>query len=553
MYLEYFGLKEAPFSIAPDPRYLYMSERHREALAHLMYGIRSDGAFVLLTGEVGAGKTTVCRCLLEQLPESCATAFVLNPKVTTGELLATICDELAISYPAGNQSNKVFIDRINAYLLKKHAAGCQTVVIIDEAQNLSLDVLEQLRLLTNLETNRRKLLQIILLGQPEFQDTLKQPELRQLAQRITARYHLGSLSRPEMVAYIHHRLQIAGLSRGGRDLFPPPVMRRLYRLSGGIPRLINLLCDRALLGAYARDQNRITPALLSQAAGEVFGDGADGPLKHWFWALSGVTLILAAVAFAGGYFLPVDFSLRPFIGGDEPPVVRGKIEAVRGNIAVEDPAPIAATIPEDPLAWPEEVPLWRSERLAFEALLIRWGITEFPEGSDDMCRLAAAHGLKCLRDRGNLQTLEILDRPAVLTLRNDAGTSFYATLAGISDGVAELVLGGIARKVPTAAIAGHWQGDFLLMWRRPPEYRGNLTPGERDPFVYWLHRRLALIEGRAPQPRATMEYDEVLVQQVRRFQLSRGLKPDGIVGSKTLIQLNSATGGNEPRLKKGEA
>src|SRR5512133_3680712 len=197
MYQSFFGLAEAPFSIAPDPRYLYMSRSHQEALAHLLYGLSGEGGFVLLTGEVGTGKTTVCRCLLDQIPQNCDVAYIFNPRLTVAELLSTICSEFGIAHPDGNSSIKVFVDCINAYLLDAHARGRNTVLIIDEAQNLSTDVLEQMRLLTNLETNERKLLQIILLGQPELGLMLERPELRQLSQRIVARYHLGPLTRQE--------------------------------------------------------------------------------------------------------------------------------------------------------------------------------------------------------------------------------------------------------------------------------------------------------------------------------------------------------------------
>src|SRR5450756_2640663 len=267
MYQHHFGLAEAPFSIAPDPRYLYLSQRHQEALAHLLYGVNGDGGFVLLTGEVGAGKTTVCRCLLQQIPASCDVAYIFNPRLTVEELLSTICVEFGIAYPPGNTSIKVFVDCINAYLLDAHAKGRHTVLIIDEAQNLAADVLEQMRLLTNLETNQRKLLQIILLGQPELAAMLERPELRQLGQRIVARYHLGPLTRPEVAAYVRHRLEVSGAKR---QLFPARLMGRLYRLSGGVPRVINVLCDRALLGAYVQSKERVDAATLAQAAREVF-------------------------------------------------------------------------------------------------------------------------------------------------------------------------------------------------------------------------------------------------------------------------------------------
>ncbi len=302
MYKDYFGLRELPFSIAPDPRYLYMSGQHRDALAHLLYGINSDGAFILLTGEVGTGKTTVCRCLLEQMPADCDIAFILNPKMTTAELLATVCDELHIPYPAGTASIKLFVDLINSFLLAAHAKGRRTVLIIEEAQNLSPELLEQVRLLTNLETNQRKLLQIIMIGQPELRDMLAREDLRQLAQRITARYHLGPLSLQELPAYIAHRLAVAGVR--GR-LFPDATIRKIFSLSGGIPRLINLLCDRALLGTYAQGREEVDLPTLVKASQEVFGSDA-APRSLYArdtrtWAVLGagmfIALLLAVVAY----------------------------------------------------------------------------------------------------------------------------------------------------------------------------------------------------------------------------------------------------------------
>ena len=268
MYTQYFQLKQSPFSIAPDPRYLFMSERHREALAHLLYGVGSGGGFVLLTGEIGAGKTTVCRCFMEQIPENCQLAYIFNPKLSVEELLLSICEEFRIAPPTGAASVKSYVDAINVHLLASHAQGKNNVLIIDEAQNLSAAVLEQLRLLTNLETSERKLLQIILIGQPELRAMLARPELEQLAQRVIARYHLGSLSEPETASYIHHRLAVAGST--ARAPFGPRLMAQIHKLSHGVPRRINLLCDRALLGAYVENQPQVTRQILRRAAEEVF-------------------------------------------------------------------------------------------------------------------------------------------------------------------------------------------------------------------------------------------------------------------------------------------
>ncbi|MFZ3287482.1 MAG: AAA family ATPase, partial [Telluria sp.] len=284
MYTHYFSLKQAPFSIAPDPRYLFMSERHREALAHLLYGIGSGGGFVLLTGEIGAGKTTVCRCFIEQIPENCRLAYIFNPKLTVEELLLSICDEFRIDLPPagpGAVSIKSYVDAINRYLLESHAQGKNNVLIIDEAQNLSADVLEQLRLLTNLETNERKLLQIILIGQPELRTMLARPELEQLAQRVIARYHLGSLSEGETGSYVAHRLAVAGALPPSP--LPQRLMARIHHLTHGVPRRINLLCDRALLGAYVENRREVTRLILNKAAAEVFAESGAPPAGTRRW------------------------------------------------------------------------------------------------------------------------------------------------------------------------------------------------------------------------------------------------------------------------------
>lgn len=295
MYTEYFGLQEKPFTISPDPRYLYMSEHHREALAHLLYGITSDGCLILLTGDVGTGKTTVCRSLLEQLPENTNAAIIVNPKLSVQELLETICEEFGIDFNRNSSSVKSYIDAINSYLLEAHSQGKTTLLIIDEAQNLDMDVLEQLRLLTNLETDKAKLLKIILIGQPELQKKLENPEVAQINQRITSRYHLAPLSERDARSFIHHRLVIAG---GGRmQFFSEKALAIIYQVSGGIPRLINILCDRALLGAYVEEKDQVSETVMRKAAAEVLGKDIPFPDPNRKRVIKTAALTVAILVF----------------------------------------------------------------------------------------------------------------------------------------------------------------------------------------------------------------------------------------------------------------
>jgi general secretion pathway protein A len=299
VYLNYFGLSEASFSITPDPQYLFLSEQHREALAHLLYGAGENGGFVMLTGEVGTGKTTICRAFLEQTPEHVDVALVLNPAMTAIELMHAICQEFGVVTPDNNDSVKVLVDRLNAFLLDEHARGRHPVLIIDEAQNLCPRVLEQVRLLTNLETSKQKLLQIFLIGQPELRDMLASAELRQLNQRITARFHLAPLSARETAAYVDHRLAVAGVER---PLFTAQALREVHRRSRGVPRLINLICDRSLLGAAVSRRMQVSPDIVRRAAAELIGDKR--PVRHSVRAprLAATAAALVVALVLGGWF-----------------------------------------------------------------------------------------------------------------------------------------------------------------------------------------------------------------------------------------------------------
>ncbi len=533
MYKDYFGLKEEPFSIAPDPQFLYMSERHREALAHLIYGMKTDGGFVLLTGEVGTGKTTVCRCLLEQIPEHSEIAFVLNPKLTASELLATICDELHISYPAGNRSNKVFIDALNAFLLEAHSQGRKTVLIIDEAQNLSVAVLEQIRLLTNLETNKQKLLQVIMLGQPELKLLLDKPELRQLAQRVTARYHLEPLSKNEIQAYIRHRLAVAGVER---PLFSSATANKLYQLSGGVPRLINLLCDRALLGAYVKNQSTISPALLSEAAREVFGKKikpVPAPAPFWQWALLVLVLLVGS-----GFLLQTYLQHQPPAAN----AVAVKIPIARESSPPPNPAP---------LTWSGTEPISRSSVLAYQALFGRWGL-KFSEAEGTARGQAEQHGLNLIDRRGSLGRLRQLNRPAVLKLNDPERRPFFVTLTALGETDATLVLGTEVRVVPIETLLKQWLGEFTLLWQTPPNYSGVVKPGDQGQVVQWLEEQMAAHYSRDVRTGASPKLSGQLLEEVQKFQAEAGLQPDGIVGTYTLILLNSRANKTHPTLTAGQ-
>ncbi len=529
MYTHYFQLKQSPFSIAPDPRYLFMSERHREALAHLLYGVGSGGGFVLLTGEIGAGKTTVCRCFMEQIPDNCQLAYIFNPKLSVEELLLSICEELRIAPPAGvgsaTASVKTYVDAINVHLLASHAQGKNNVLIIDEAQNLSAAVLEQLRLLTNLETSERKLLQIILIGQPELRAMLARPELEQLAQRVIARYHLGSLSEAETASYIHHRLAVAGST--SRSPFGPRLMAQIHKLSHGVPRRINLLCDRALLGAYVENQPQVTRQILRRAAAEVFaeaGGAAPDTAGRWRWPqLAGGVLAGAVVTGAlAWHFMPVNQVVAPAAS-----------------------VPLARAAASAPVAAPAAVVADRDAVLRQLAAL--WG-EHLPAG--DACQAAARAGLRCLHSRGGVAELRVLDRPAMLVLRgNEGGGEQLALLTKVQGEMASVQFDGHSVSISVAELARRSDGDFVTFWRAPRNWRDEVPLGARGADVDWLAARLAQLHG-LPLPSANLPLDADLQRRLREFQLSQNLKADGLAGPKTFMRLMQLGDNTEPRLSR---
>lgn len=537
MYKEYFGLKENPFSIAPDPRYFYMSKGHGEALAHLVYGTNTDGGFILLTGEVGTGKTTVCRCLLDHLPENAEVAFILNPKLTVEELLATICDEFGISYPEGNTSNKLFVAAINDYLLDAHEKGKRAILVIDEAQHLTIDVLEQIRLLTNLETNQRKLLQIVLLGQPELRRLLVQPQLRQLNQRITVRYHLAPLLKEEIVAYVNHRLSVAGFVRG--QLFSKKPLSELYRLTGGIPRLINIICDRALIGTFVQGKDRVDNKTLLTATREVSGK------KSYWWFRRGISPAAAAVFFflilaavASLYYVQRQWTV---------PIPRVNNPQEQPVSAVIDPAPLAAL--EKPLG----VTSTSTRNAAYRALFSQWQMAIDPKDQRSPCEQAIERGLQCLNGKGSLNDLLLMNKPAVLKMIDETNNEYYATLLSLTGDTAVFAIGDETKTVGIREIYSRWLGDYTLFWKAPHKFKNKLTPGSRGSLVTWLDQQLAVVQGRTARPDDKQVFDDTMIREIREFQMTAGLVPDAIVGAKTLICLADRTGADGPALneKKG--
>jgi general secretion pathway protein A len=535
MYTSFFGLNEKPFAITPDPRYLYMSERHAEALAHLMYGINEAGGFIQLTGEVGTGKTTVIRSLLEQLPGHADVALILNPRITPAEFLLTICEELHVSVPeAGRGSTKVLMDVLGRHLLDTHAEGRRVVLIVDEAQNLSTATLEQVRLLTNLETATTKLLQIILIGQPELRDLLDKPELRQLAQRITGRYHLHPLSREETAGYIKHRMRVAGATA---EAFTPAALREAHRLSGGVPRIINVISDRALLGAFTREDHRVGSGLIRQAASEVYGRPVPAPWLKWATTLS----ILAAIGLIG-FGLWSTLSKRV----DQQPAVIAE-SAATTELATQAPEPAAEVLPQTPATTADAPSLNQlliqhanetTTEAAMAGLFARWGATYDPARGRG-CTQAATQGLECLFQKGSWAQLRTLDRPAILTLTDDVGSAHQVVLTGLSDQNATIDFAGESHAIPIVDLSRYWFGDFLLLWRPPMAVVKSLAPGMRGEDVRWLHESLLIAQNLPASPAPGDLYDEELTRLVQDFQRDHRLAIDGLAGVQTQIVLDT--------------
>jgi general secretion pathway protein A len=578
MYAGYFGLKQTPFSIAPDPRYLLMSERHREALALLLYGVQGGGGFVLLTGEIGAGKTTVCRCFLEQIPENCRVAYIFNPKLTVGDLLKTVCNEFQLEVRhegIGPATIKDYLDPLNEYLLRSHAAGKRNVLIIDEAQNLTPHVLEQLRLLTNLETNERKLLQIVLIGQPELRTVLARPELEQLAQRVIARFHLGALSAAETRQYVRHRMEVAGLK--GPLPFSAEALARVHAITRGVPRRINLLCDRALLGAYATDSRQIGPAMVDKAASEVFDMPSNKitpppgkALARHPWLTLALGALGGAVVVAGMALIlwqqrpapPAPLPASPPAGAAPtvqpvpPPPATAGTAAVPGADspannaaaplppAASDAGPPTAALPAPLTSPPGSGDLLSTDSAAWRELGPLWGQSLT---GGDACTVALQNRLQCFStQRMTLHGLRQLDRPGILRLRLSGEEPQRALVTAMTAETVTLQANGQRWLMPLTALADIWRGDYATLWRQPEGTQGRITQNTRGAAADWLARQLTALQARGLIPAEANSF----AARLKGFQRAQGLEADGVAGSMTFMQVNLAMGVDEPRLSK---
>ncbi len=548
MYQHYFGLSEAPFSIAPDPRYLFLSDKHREALAHLIYGVGDQGGFVVLTGEVGTGKTTICRCLLQQVPDNADIAFIINPKQSINQLLQSIFNDLGISYESGITS-KDLIDQLNAYLLDAHARGRNTILIIDEAQNLSPDVLEQLRLLTNLETNEKKLLQLVLLGQPELSDLLAKPELRQLAQRVTARYHLSPLSKSEVNDYIEHRLSVAGCRS---TLFSQAAIRKVYSLSQGVPRLINLICDRSLLGLYASDIDQASPTVVNNAAKEIFSHQTKSQWQPVWLALAVAALIFLvvyswkndwlglpdnnAVPLADSTVLNTDTPQRPSHQSSTAQQ-SGPLSETSASKELSGQAGSKGLASINSQEWFVALAQQNKPQEALNHLYALWySVVDFNRVDDCLDPKEASHSVYCTNAIQSIEQIRRYNTPAVLALKTGPNQQGYLLITSLSDTHALATIAGQEYQLELDQLSLLPVVGSFLLTRIPDNYTLPIEPGDSGAAVAWLHTLIAEYAEQPPdesnQGRAVVDSDASTLRNKTDFLYAHSLNFDDSSQSK---------------------
>ena len=557
MYNQHFGLHYHPFSIAPDPRFLVLGTCHEEALAHLLYGIVESGGFVQLTGEVGTGKTTIVRALLQRLPKNVDVALILNPKLNAEQFVAAILDELGVRYGTQETSLKRLVDILNRVLLRAHARGRKVVVIVDEAQTLDRDVLEQIRLLTNIETDQHKLLQIVLVGQPELREMLARHDLRQLAQRVTARYHLEPISLRETQRYIHFRLFASGAKQW---IFSNEAIVRVQKHTRGVPRLINVLCDRALLGAYSHDLATVTAEIVDQAAKEVFAK----PQRRIRVPLHLSRKSIVSVLAMGIALVTATLSLRVadsrtlghseladvrshdslaarisiFEGEGQPPNVVSN--AFSSDAEVDEQTGLSA------ITWRQDASRSSSHRAALSSLFQAWNVELSPTVNDRACEHALTIGLKCMALTGTWAEFRALNWPGIIGVPYQGTIQSIAILSTTSS-VAEISIDAHRQRVAAAEIAALWPGQFLILWRPPASGLKRLQVGDQHASVRWIRQTLGTFNGeelRDMSPR----FDKHLSEKIKLFQQRRGIAATGVMNSATWIHLSNVGLEIGPRL-----
>ena len=514
MYEAYYGFSEKPFNLTPDPKFLYLSARHSEAFAHLEFGRRERGGFILITGEVGTGKTTLARYFLGRLPETTATAVVLYPALTANELLRTILEDLHVR--PSNGSLKELVDALHRYLLDARASGREVVLLIDEAQDLSTEVLEQVRLISNLETDTEKLIQIVLMGQTELSDLLARHDMRQLAQRVTARYHLTPLSRTETSEYVHHRLAVAG--GAGKVSFTPAALVNIHSLAYGVPRLINLVCDRALLAGYVQGTRVVHPGMVKQAAEEVLGGARRPPSRPVLYTL-GAAGALAAGALAL-LFLPRTAKAPAAAAGPVAPAAVVAAPPAAGAVPATAPALDGSRLESVVLSAPRTASL----ETAVAAIRSLWG----------------ASALQRTPLRTNIEQVRALDMPVVLEMYHPArrDTCFVALLGLQGDTALVAALNEAPMRVGIEDLDRLWTREAVFLWR---DFE---SVTQHDGWTRrWAGEALA---------RLGYGGGSNLAETVVRFQKDAQLVADGLVGARTLMALYSRGPYPRPRLRMAD-
>ncbi|SQD78940.1 ExeA family protein [Moritella yayanosii] len=536
MYTEFFHLKEMPFSIAPDPRFFYMSDRHKEALTHLTYGLQGAGGFIMLTGEVGTGKTTVSRALIQELTNTTVVGYIHNPAVSELELLAILCDEFKLDYDQHNLSLKVLFDLLHHFLLANCQQDKACVVIIDEAQLLSTAALEQLRLLTNLDVEHKKLLHIVLIGQPELQQKLKLPELRQLAQRITARYHLLPLTELELVSYVAYRLSIAS---GNPGLFSRKILKLIHRHTAGVPRLVNLVCDKALYYAFKTRNDKITSQHIQAAVTAV---AITTPVKTHKNAQR--LAALAVTVCLGLVITGFQFGLFNFVEDDAAVTQAGKVTPIIVTTNTDTQLARARNEVMSDKALFTDIKSARQRSTATQFLYKEWGYDIALNNAT--CRNAKYASLRCLQRQGNYAELVQYNLPAVVRLFDNLGDGYYATLLSITPLGVELQLSSSHILVSQAWFEQYWSGDFTLFWTAPSRFKNSLKENDKGELIRWLDRNISAALGE--QAASGARFDWPLMKKVMRFQQQSGLSADGIVGPQTMMTVVHYADSTVPKL-----